>query len=92
MYRSATAGVSAWRWEPEADLKPSLFESVMGTNLIMQQSIIREQFKHRPPTIYLVPTLHDIKVLDFAKADSIYQQTAASKQLLRKQLKALASR
>ncbi len=76
-------------WTPTEDLKPSFFDAAMGSSLIMQQSIIREQLKHQPPTIYLTPEIQDIRVLDFDKADTIYQQTAASKEMLRKQLKKL---
>ncbi|MDJ0806131.1 MAG: patatin-like phospholipase family protein [Gammaproteobacteria bacterium] len=74
------------RWTPSRDLAPSLFDTAMGASLIMQKSIIREQLKVRPPTIYLSPELHDIRVLDFDKADTIYGQTLASKERLRKQL------
>ncbi|MEN8177818.1 MAG: patatin-like phospholipase family protein [Pseudomonadota bacterium] len=76
-------------WTPDEDLKPSLFDAAMGSSLIMQKSIIREQLKRQPPTIYLTPQIHDIRVLDFDKADTIYQQTAASKEELRKRLSAL---
>ena len=73
-------------WTPDEDLTPSLFDAAMGASLIMQKSIIREQLKRQPPTIYLAPELHDIRVLDFDKADTIYQQTVPSKERLRQQL------
>jgi NTE family protein len=77
------------QWTPTDDLKPSVFDAAMGNNLIMQQSILREKLKRRPPTIYLAPEIRDIRVLDFDKADTIYRQTAASKTQLRQRLTAL---
>ncbi len=77
------------KWTPDEDLKPSLFDAAMGASLIMQSSITREQLKRQPPTIYLTPEIHDIRVLDFDKADTIYQQANSSKQRLRKQLRRL---
>ncbi|MEN8179375.1 MAG: patatin-like phospholipase family protein [Pseudomonadota bacterium] len=74
-------------WTPEEQLTPSWFDTAMGSNLIMQESIIREQLKRRSPSIYLKPALRDIRVLDFAKADAIYQQTASAKEMLRNRLK-----
>ena len=77
------------KWTPDEDLKPSLFDAAMGASLIMQSSITREQLKRQTPTIYLTPEINDIRVLDFDKADTIYQQANSSKQRLRKQLRRL---
>ena len=73
-------------WTPSEDLHPSLFDAAMGSNLIMQEAIVREHLKYDPPTIYVKPELHDIRVLDFAKADTIYQQTASARERLRRRL------
>lgn len=77
------------RWTPSEDLRPSVFDAAMGANLILQKSIVREQLRYRPPSIYLTPELQDIRVLDFEKAETIYRQAAASKERLRKRLTAL---
>jgi len=72
--------------DPDNGLMPSAFDTVMLSNLIMQQSIMREKLKHRQPTIYLRPAIHDIRVLDFDKADTIYKQAASASETLKRKL------
>jgi NTE family protein len=76
-------------WTPSEDLRPSLFDAAMGSSLIMQEAIVRERLRNRPPTIYVKPQLRDIRVLDFDKADTIYRQTASAREELRQRLIAL---
>jgi NTE family protein len=66
-----------------------MFDAMMGSSLIMQQAILQERLRHRPPTLYVKPQLCDIRVLDFDKADTIYRQTASAREVLRQRLLAL---
>ena len=51
---------------------PSTFDSVFTTYQIMQNSIIQEKLKFVKPDIYIKPKISDVRVFDFAKADSIF--------------------
>jgi NTE family protein len=63
-----------------------VLRSVLGTFDIMQNSIIAEKCKACPPDIYIRPEITDIDILDFYKADVIYEQTQPSVARLRGEL------
>ena len=65
---------------------PSTFDSVFTTYQIMQHSIIKEKLKFAKPDIYIKPKISDVRVFDFAKADSIFEQAKPAKKELKKQL------
>jgi NTE family protein len=65
---------------------PNVLRSVLGTFDIMQNSIIAEKCKACPPDIYIRPEITDIDILDFYKADVIYEQTQPSVARLRGEL------
>ena len=65
---------------------PSTFDSVFTTYQIMQNSIIQEKLKFVKPDIYIKPNIYDVRVFDFAKADSIFEQARPAKRELKKQL------
>lgn len=68
---------------------PSTFDSVFTTYQIMQNSIIQEKLKFVRPDIYVKPRIRDVRVFDFAKADSIFEQAKPAKKELKKQLEKL---
>ena len=68
---------------------PSTFDSVFTTYQIMQQSIIKEKLKFAKPDIYIKPKISDVRVFDFAKADSIFEQAKPAKKELKRQLEKL---
>jgi len=68
---------------------PPTFDSVFTTYQIMQNSIIQEKLKFVKPDIYIKPQIYDVRVFDFAKADSIFKQALPAKKELKRQLEKL---
>ena len=65
---------------------PGLLRTVLGTFDIMQNSIIREKLKQRPPDIYIKPAITGIDLLDFHLADKIYKQARPAREQLKREL------
>jgi NTE family protein len=72
---------------PTADNGPGYFETTFNTYQILQNSIIQEKIKHRPPHIYIRPELENIRVLDFNRVDEIYAQAKPARDELRRSLR-----
>ena len=70
---------------------PSTFDSIFTTYQIMQNSIIQEKLKFIKPDIYIKPKIRNVRVFDFAKADSIFEQAKPAKKDLKRQLENLLS-
>jgi NTE family protein len=70
---------------------PTTFDSVFTTYQIMQNSIIQEKLKFGKPDIYIKPKIYDVRVFDFAKADSIFEQAKPAKKELKRQLEKILS-
>lgn len=68
------------------DEMPSTFDSVFTTYQIMQNSIIQQKLKFIRPDIYIKPKICDVRVFDFLKAESIFEQAMPAKKELKKQL------
>ena len=68
---------------------PPTFDSVFTTYQTMQNSIIKERLKFLKPDIYIKPEIYDVRVFDFVKADSIFEQALPAKDELKKQLERL---
>ena len=71
---------------------PPTFDSVFTTYQTMQNSIIKERLKFLRPDIYIKPEIYDVRVFDFVKADSIFEQAKPAKEELKKQLKRLLNK
>ena len=69
--------------------RPSFFDTVMGGFEIMEASMIRYRLNANPPDIYLKPDIRDIGLLEFYKADEIFEQAQPIKEDLRSKLKSL---
>lgn len=80
--------VSGRRTE-SADLVPSSAEAVFNTFQIMQHSIVQQKLAIRPPDLYLLPDIRDIRVLDFHKADEVFQQAEAEKERMKRDIERL---
>jgi len=65
---------------------PPTFDSVFTTYQTMQNSIIKERLKFLKPDIYIKPEIYDVRVFDFAKVDSIFEQARPAKEELKRQL------
>jgi NTE family protein len=71
------------------DLLPSYTETLFNSFQIAEKTILREKMKARPPTIYVEPEIHDVRVLEFHKAERIYEQAAPARERLKRSLAAL---
>ena len=80
--------VTAFKAHNESEIPPT-FDSVFTTYQTMQNSIIKERLKFLKPDIYIKPEIYDVRVFDFVKADSIFEQALPAKEELKKQLERL---
>lgn len=71
---------------------PPTFESVFTTYQIMQNSINQQKMKFIRPDIYIRPEIYDVRVFDFSKHDSIYNQSEKAKDFLKRELERLLVR
>jgi NTE family protein len=67
---------------------PTYFETTFNTFQILQNTIIEEKLKHRPPDIYIRPELKNIRVLEFNRVNEIYAQAQSAQKKLRRSLHA----
>lgn len=67
--------------------RPSFFDTVMGGFEIMEASMIRYRLNANPPDIYLRPDIRNIGLLEFYKADEIFEQARPITEELRRRLK-----
>jgi NTE family protein len=65
---------------------PGYFSAIFGAIQIMQQAIVEQELRARPPDIYIKPELSDFRTLHYHKADEIYRQADAAKQELKRRL------
>jgi NTE family protein len=65
---------------------PSLSEAVFNTYQIMQKSIIREKLAVAPPDIYIEPSVIDVRMLEFYRANEIFRQATLTKSLLKRKI------
>lgn len=71
------------------DASPSFFDAIFNSAHIMQRAIVEEKLKRRRPDIYVRPTLNNVRMLEFYRADEIYRQALPAKRELRRQLEKL---
>ncbi|MDD5069949.1 MAG: patatin-like phospholipase family protein [Candidatus Omnitrophica bacterium] len=76
-------------FEPIRGRLPHLVQTVLNTFDIMQKSIIREKLKNSPPDIYIRPDILDVDLLEFFKAEKVFQQAKPACELLKQKLTAL---
>jgi len=70
---------------------PSPLDAIFHSYEVMQDSIANAKLEAHPVDIYMRPPLMDIEVLDFHKAESIYEQGLAAKDDFKRQLEVLLS-
>ncbi len=68
---------------------PPTFESLFTTYQIMQNSISQQKLRFIKPDIYIRPEITDVRVFDFSKVDSIFEQAKPAKAELKKKLENL---
>ncbi len=57
---------------------------------LMTQNLIAERLKHSQPQIYIKPDITDVRVLEFYKAEQVFEQAQPAKRRLHKALKRFA--
>lgn len=70
----------------DTEKMPSLSEAVFNTYQIMQKSIIREKLDKAPPEIYIEPSVVNVKMLEFYRANEIFKQATATKSNLKRKI------
>ncbi len=78
--------------DPLKQGKPNLFRSIAGIFDIMQNAIIAEKLKARPPEIYIKPDIYNVDILEFDKVAQVLRQAAPARDQLRVELKAMLKR
>ena len=76
---------------PDGDLIPGMTEALFNTFQIAEKSIATEKMRSHRPDIYIEPDIKDVKVLEFDKADQMYEQVQPDCDRLRSELQALLS-
>jgi NTE family protein len=71
---------------PQDDEVPGMLESTFNSFQIMQSTIMREKLARQAPQIYIRPSLENVRMLEFYKADEIYRQSRPAKKRLRRAL------
>jgi len=71
------------------DKIPSPMDAVFHTYQVMMDAMAQEKLKNHPADIYVQPPLMDVDILDFHKAESIYEQGLAAKDGFKRKLEAL---
>lgn len=70
--------------------RPDFFDTMLGSFEIVQSALIAEQIRRNPPDIYLKPELQNIRILEFNKADQIFEQSKSLRDELRSRLRGVA--
>ena len=71
---------------PEKIKVPNLFENIMNSFEILQDSVIKYQMKIKTPDIYIKPELKDVGILDFHKAYEILGSVKYDVRILKEEL------
>ncbi len=77
------------RTEGKADRSPKAARAVMEMFDIMQRTIVREKMDHSRPDIYIRPDIQGVGILEFHRAEEIYDFAAPAGEELRKELEKL---
>ncbi|MEM8884671.1 MAG: patatin-like phospholipase family protein [Planctomycetota bacterium] len=65
---------------PDESSQPGTFEALFGMSQIMSNSIVQEQLRTERPDLYLRPTIENVRVLEFWRADEIIAGAEPEKQ------------
>lgn len=83
---SIAIDVSGTLSKPSKPKAPNLFDNIMNSFDILQDSLIKYQMKINKPDIYVKPELLDVKILDFHKASEIMESVEQDIKKFRKDL------
>ncbi len=63
--------------QPQEDLLPNYTEALFNTFQIAAKTIVNQKLKSHPPDILIEPEIHNVRMLEFQKAEQIYRESAA---------------
>jgi NTE family protein len=70
---------------------PNLIDATLGMFDILVDRVTESMMKERPPTIYFRPKLVGIRILDFEKIKSVFEQTQPAMEELKTKLDRIQS-
>lgn len=71
---------------PKKVKAPNMFDNIMTSFEILQDSIIKYQMKIKTPDIYIKPELKDVGILDFHKANEVLVSVKDDVKILKEEL------
>jgi len=74
---------------PDETPIPNVFESLMGTIGVMQESMLKNKLERKPPDIFIHPEIKGIRMMDFARIEDVLDQAKPAIEELKKKLKSL---
>lgn len=84
--------VSGTKSIPQKTKSPNVFDNIMTSFEILQDSIIKYQMKKQAPDIYIKPELKDVDILEFHKAYDIMKSVSGDVNRLKKELRSYLSK
>ncbi|OGU56247.1 MAG: hypothetical protein A2V66_02920 [Ignavibacteria bacterium RBG_13_36_8] len=82
---TAAIDVSAKKVKTEESTPPA-YEILFSAFQIMQNSIVQEKFKQSQPDILIKTNIQDVRIHEFTKAASIFEQVLTSKDELKREI------
>ena len=74
-------------WKSDETKPPSALDAVLGMFDIVVDQVVEAKLRERPPTIYLRPQLTGVRVLDFDKIETVFEQARPAMESLKAELK-----
>jgi NTE family protein len=76
----------------QGEKRPDRIDLLVGSFEIVQERLLEERMKHRPPDIYIHPAMRDIDLLDFDKINNALEQARPAVAELKTRLEAIEAR
>lgn len=70
----------------DSNVRPSTTDAAFGASQLMMQSIIGQKLDKSKPDIFLVPNVHNFRVLDFMNADEVLDESVGIREVLKREL------
>jgi NTE family protein len=77
---------------PDTIRLPNVWESILGSLQLMQETTLSEKMKRRSPDILVHPEILDVPTLAFGKAARVFRQAAPAVEEMKNRLEAILAR
>lgn len=74
------------------NIKPNVWDSVLGSFQLMQEATLSEKLKQRKPDIYVHPEIFDIPMLAFGKATQVLRQSVPAVEAMKRKIEKILAR